>query len=56
MKYGWKTITGTFLLAAGVAVGNLWPEMTWLVTILQTFGTILGGIGLRAAIAKGGSR
>lgn len=52
--FGWKTITGTILLAASTVVSNLWPELNQLVMILQFFGTLLGGIGLRAAIAKNG--
>lgn len=48
---GWKTITGTGLLALGTFLPSLGVDPT-ICTALQAGGTALGGIGLRAAIAK----
>ena len=51
MKYGWKTITGTILLAIGEAM-DAEPALASWSPLVKAVGTILGGIGLRAAIAK----
>ena len=51
MKYGWKTITGTVLLAIGEAM-DAEPALAPWSPLVKAIGTILGGIGLRAAIAK----
>lgn len=53
-KYGWKTILGTLLLAAGQIMAQI-PELQPYASTADAVGTILGGIGLRLAIAKGGN-
>lgn len=54
---GWKTIVGTVAIAVGNALIQL-PEAGTLELfgeILVFFGTILTGVGIRHAIAKGGN-
>jgi hypothetical protein len=50
-KYGWKTILGTLLLAAGQAAPYV-PQAAPLAPALNCLGVVLGGVGLRAAIAN----
>ena len=54
MKFGWKTITGALLYGLGVAGA---PDALALIPtetagILQAFGVVIGGVGVRHAIAK----
>ena len=51
-KYGWKTIAGTFLLSAAGALEVLELVPDTVISTLSFFGVLLGGIGVRAAIAK----
>lgn len=48
---GWKTITGTLIIAAGILCEHLGVDAT-VCGALEAAGTTLGGIGIRAAIAK----
>jgi len=56
MNLGWKTITGTILLAVGQALETLPEPLPLIGRILSFVGTLLAGIGLRVAIAKGGTK
>lgn len=56
MPNGWKTIAGTFLLAAGQLIPAVWPDGAAYVPYLNAIGAALGGIGLRLAVAKQGAR
>lgn len=53
MKLGWKTIAGTMLLAAGQLM-LLHEETKSYAPLVDALGLGLGGIGIRAAIAKQG--
>jgi len=52
---GWRTITGTIAIAIGNGLkslpGDLGPVL-WIADIMIFAGTLLAGIGIRAAIAK----
>ena len=51
-KYGWKTILGTVLIASGEVAAHF-PETSAYSTALTAVGTVLGGVGLRMAVAQG---
>jgi len=51
-KYGWKTIVGTFLLSTAGAFQALQIVPEQVIAAMTFFGGLLGGIGIRAAIAK----
>lgn len=50
-KYGWKTVAGTLLFAAGELM-EIWPALTDYAALAKASGTVLGGVGVRMAIAK----
>lgn len=50
-KYGWKTILGTLLLAAGEVMDTDIRTAPYS-PLVKAAGTVLGGIGLRVAVAK----
>jgi len=50
-RYGWKTILGTLLLAAGQAAPYL-PALSPYAPALNCVGVVLGGVGLRTALAN----
>ena len=50
-KYGWKTILGTLLLAAGEVMDTDIRTAPYS-PVVKAAGTVLGGIGLRVAITK----
>lgn len=52
-KYGWKTIAGTILLAAGQLMAQV-PELQPYASMVDAAGALLGGIGLRVAVTKNG--
>lgn len=51
-KYGWKTILGTLLLAAGEVMDTDIRTAPYS-PLVKAAGTVLGGIGIRVAISKG---
>jgi len=50
-RYGWKTILGTVLYSMGELMGTS-PELSDWSAALKAVGALLGGVGLRAAVAK----
>lgn len=50
-RYGWKTILGTVLYSIGEIMGT-YPELGDWSAMLKAVGALLGGVGLRAAVAK----
>lgn len=50
-KYGWKTILGTVLLAAGEVMDTDIRTAPYS-PLVKAAGTVLGGIGIRVAISK----
>ena len=56
MNMGWKTVTGAILVGLGYAakmLSSVIPELDQVGDGLIALGAIIGGIGVRAAIAKG---
>jgi len=54
---GWKTITGTIMIAVGTALQGIPGMPSWMpivATIIISAGIALGGYGLRQAISKNG--
>ena len=51
MRYGWKTILGTMLLAAG-EVMDADARVAHYAPLVKAAGILLGGIGIRTAISK----
>jgi len=56
MNVGWKTITGSVLIAAAVLIKGFFPEYSEIATALEAVGIGLGGIGVRTAISKAGAK
>ena len=50
-KYGWKTVTGCLVMAAGQIMQTI-PTTAPYAPVATALGTVLGGVGIRAAIAK----
>jgi hypothetical protein len=50
-RYGWKTVAGTLLFALGELLETR-PGMADYAALAKAAGTVLGGVGIRAAIAK----
>jgi len=50
-KYGWKTVTGCVVLAAGQIMQTI-PATAPYAPVATALGTVLGGVGIRAAISK----
>lgn len=50
-KYGWKTILGTLIIAAG-QIMHVIPDLEPYAPYADALGLALGGIGIRIAIAK----
>lgn len=50
-KYGWKTVTGCIVMAAGQIMQTI-PATAPYAPVATALGTVLGGVGIRAAIAK----
>ena len=50
-KYGWKTIVGCTVLAAGQIMQTI-PATAPYAPVATALGTVLGGVGIRAAVAK----
>ena len=51
MKYGWKTITGSILAAAGYVA----QQGVSLESLIAGAGVVLAGFGIRVAITKRGA-
>jgi orotate phosphoribosyltransferase-like protein len=54
-KMGWKTITGAVIMGLGYAakaLASVYPPLDVVGDALIAVGVALGGIGVRAAIAK----
>jgi len=50
---GWKTIAGTVLLSAAKFITDIGFHVpAEMIAVMQALGGILGGIGIRQAIAK----
>lgn len=47
-----KTVWGTLIIAAGLLIETLAPDLAQVGQILEALGLALGGIGLRAALRK----
>lgn len=54
MGLGWKTITGTLMIAIGYGLAQAWTSPVGIIvsTTLTSAGIALGGYGLRSAVAK----
>lgn len=50
-KYGWKTVTGCLVMAAGQLMQTI-PVTAPYAPVATALGIALGGVGVRAAIAK----
>jgi|GEM_PF-2822323 len=50
-KYGWKTVAGCVVMAAGQIMQTI-PATAPYAPVATALGTVLGGVGIRAAIAK----
>lgn len=50
-KYGWKTVSGCLVMAAGQLMQTI-PATAPYAPVATALGIALGGVGVRAAIAK----
>ena len=50
-QYGWKTVAGTVLFALGELIETQ-PGLADYAALAKAAGTVLGGVGIRMAIAK----